>query len=524
MNLIASIRILIAEGPRQVLNALTLYSIFQLNLLPTGENRPKQGHNGIQQFWSNLEVLADKDTRQAIILGAMLYTLVIWVISAILLAAAAILYILFLWHYIPSSDGTVAKYCRRKIDGRVEGIVSKKTRKALEKAARKERKEERQALKRGETFAKPTLPGVDIDDDASSIMSGTTAFTKPGLGRAATFDSANPSSSSLARQPTLPDMDDHSSMSDMGHTTRPIPSRNVTGSSYASDAPLLDNRGGMGYNEVPTPSSAATDRDYFNGSPSNFRPGPPPRSFTGSTMRSSPLSSGPPSSRGTPGPYGPGGPMSRPPTRPQTSQSRGAPTPGPFGPGGLRRAETSETMHSDFSRRPVPGGSVTSPMSNYNGPPQDRRNSPPQQLGPSYEMSTVRPSSPGGSLAGGPDMFQRPPTRQGQMSPAPGQQRPLPNRAPTAPPQSNPASGGGSGGGYVAFNPAMHSSNAPPSSGTPVPPEGPPQLPPIRNFSSPVQRFASPANMGSEQHQQQPPHAPQRSFTSPGPGDMHGAF
>lgn len=459
--------------------------MFQLNLLPSGENAPKNGHNGIQQFWQNLEVLANKNQRQVVILAAMLYTFVIWVISAILLAVAAILYILFLWHYLPSNAGGLSKYCKRKIDARLAKIVSKKTRKALEKAAAKDRKEERQALKRGETFAKATLPGVDVDSDTSSIFSGTTTLSKPTLNRTATFDTVATPTSALARQPTLPDLDDDESIM---HGRPGLP-RTGTNTSFASNAPLLDNGGAMGYSEEPS-SATTMDRDYFNSSPAGFHPGPPPRSFTGMSQRSSPLSSGPPSTRGTPGPYGPGGPMRGPPGRAPTAQSRN----GPYGPPGMRRVDTSDSMGNSFGRRPVPPGSAPSPISPYNDPPSNRRISPPEQVGPSYEMAPVRTSPPGGVPTGAHDMYDRPPTRQDQMPPL--------QRVPTAPRSSSPAVGG-PGGGYVAFNPAMHTSNAPPSSGTPAPQETGRQSPaPVRNFSSPVQRFGTPVEATQPPHHQ----------------------
>ncbi|KAF2097708.1 hypothetical protein NA57DRAFT_76518 [Rhizodiscina lignyota] len=479
-----ALRIVLAEGPRQVINGITLYSVFRLNLLPDGKNAPTDGHSGIQQFWQNLEVLADKDKKQAVILASMLFTLVIWVITAILLLIAIVLYILFLWHYIPSADGSLTRYCRRKIDSRLDSIVSKKTRKALEKQEAKRRKEERKAMKNGETFAKPTLP--DLDDDKDSFISRTeTMSSKPTLARTDTSftNASTPTIPQMTRQPTLPDV-----------SGRPAPSRSATGSSYASNAPLLTNTGGMGYSDepvptLPTPISAASERDYFS-SPSDYHPGPPSRSLTGSTQRSY----GPPS--GTPGPYGPNGPI----TRPPTAQSRRGPTPGPPA---LQRVQTSETMNSNFSRR-APGTGPVTPISPFNDP----RDSPPEYFGPSYEMSPVRTSPPGGTPMGAVYDYQRPPTRTGpspapSFASAPGSRPPprsIPERSGTAPPRPS-ATPAPANGGYVAFNPNMHAPAAPPSSGTPAPP-------PIRNFSSPV--HAAPRANTAQDFE-----APTRSFTSP---------
>src|SRR2546423_15541560 len=89
----------------------------------------------------------------------MFWTLVIWVISALSMIASLILYLVFLFHHIPSEDGGLGNYCRRKIDRRMERIIKVKVDKALKKEnqllARQEGKDGRD-IKR-----QPTLPIVD---------------------------------------------------------------------------------------------------------------------------------------------------------------------------------------------------------------------------------------------------------------------------------------------------------------------------------------------------------------------------
>ncbi|KMU83612.1 pheromone-regulated membrane protein 6 [Coccidioides immitis H538.4] len=98
------LRVIFAEGPRQAINGFTLYSVMELRLIPIGENAPSDGTPAVVQFFNNVEALAEKDKLQATILFAMLFTFVIWVLSILSLALSLIMYLLFLWHHIPSED------------------------------------------------------------------------------------------------------------------------------------------------------------------------------------------------------------------------------------------------------------------------------------------------------------------------------------------------------------------------------------------------------------------------------------
>ncbi|KKY14157.1 putative pheromone-regulated membrane protein 6 [Diplodia seriata] len=140
-------RIILAEGPRQVVNAVTLWAAMKADLLPEGDHAETDGHSSLEQFWFNVKLLANEQQEQAIILSTMLFTLVIWVFAVLGLILAGVLYVLFLWHYIPSVDGTLANYCRRKVDKRLERVVSKKVQKALEKQEKKIRQEEEDAAR-----------------------------------------------------------------------------------------------------------------------------------------------------------------------------------------------------------------------------------------------------------------------------------------------------------------------------------------------------------------------------------------
>lgn len=297
----AWLRIVFAEGPRQVVNALTLFSVLKLKLVPEGEHAASDGHSPIAQFFVNIGIMADSNHLQAVILFGMLWTLVIWVISVISLMVSVVLYLVFLWHHIPTEDGGLTGYCRKKINRRMERVVRAKVDKALKKENALRARAEAQAGRGGimSTVKKqPTLPNLG-DDDSLPPFSRTTTMTtlpeytsRPGTGRN--------SDESLPTLPTLPNI----------APRPPMPSRTGTfGSqaswtSYKSDAPLMGNAEEMGYtpDRVQTPGSESSGGWYgkpaTNRSISNLSQ-PPARSFSPALPRPGTALSG----RNGPGSY-----------------------------------------------------------------------------------------------------------------------------------------------------------------------------------------------------------------------------
>ncbi|KAL9583398.1 MAG: hypothetical protein Q9212_002728 [Teloschistes hypoglaucus] len=247
----AWMRIVFAEGPRQLLNAQTLYSVMQANLVPAGEHAAKDGHSPISQFWINLRILAEHNREQAAILFGMLFTLIIWVFSVMSLLLACIFYITFLWHHIPARDGSLKRYCRRKIDTRLSKIVSKKIEKAI---ARDERLRAVGAAKGfngnkpAQIKRQPTIPVVEGDEDSFTPAAYSRQTTQT------TFSSHlsqhHNRSPNLHREATIPNIESR----DDGPEG---PSRSTTQSSvrsydsYGSDAPLLHAAGPMGHGPPP---------------------------------------------------------------------------------------------------------------------------------------------------------------------------------------------------------------------------------------------------------------------------------
>lgn len=265
LRIIAWIRIIFCQGPRQVVNALTLYSVFKAKLDPT---EASDVGNTILTFFKNIGILANEEHQQAVILSGMVFTLVIWIFAALSLIIALILYLLFLWHYIPNADGGLSGYCERKINGRLSKIVSVKVNKALEEEERKRIKADAKAAKKGEKpqFGRqatlPTLFDQKSDDKLPNmpmLNRNDTTTTLP-------LYSSRPGTPS--GQPTLPAFE-----LDQLDQKRPFPSRTVTGSSamsnasFASNAPLMGNASDMGYGRSasPAPSLPPLDTNGFPG-------------------------------------------------------------------------------------------------------------------------------------------------------------------------------------------------------------------------------------------------------------------
>ena len=269
-------RIIFAQGPRNAINAMTLYSVMQLNLLPNGKHAASNGHTPIVQFFYNLQILANSDKEQAAILLSMLFSLIVWVVSALGLVVACLTYITFLWHHIPSIDGGLSGFCKRKIDSRLQKIVGIKIEKALAKEDRAAFKKESKIGDRPNPIKRqPTIPLLTPEgDDALPSMPTLSRQTTPSMLPLYTSSDSLPN---LSHQPTLPDL------SRKGNSRPAFPSRSETQSStfskmsYTSDAPLIDAAVPMGYTSSgrsysPVPPSRNFSRtSTTNGEPRTDR-------------------------------------------------------------------------------------------------------------------------------------------------------------------------------------------------------------------------------------------------------------
>ena len=353
----SALLIIVAQGPRVAINAMTLYAVMKAQLIPVGEHASKD-HSNFVQFFMNIKIMVENGNRQeTIIYFTMLFSFVIWVIAALGLIISGLFYVFFLWSYIPSSDGSLARYCRRKVETRLERIVGKKVKKAIEKADQKRREEERKAIKKGNldpAKTRPTLPKLEGNDDTSTIMSMqrsdtmSTNATLPSYASNAPSRSTTMTTNKTMGRPLLPTLEERPSMPTRSNTQF----TDFSNGSYRSNAPLLDQAGSMAY-ATPLDPLPPLDRDgdYFNNFPPRSQPG---RSFT-------------PATQGRASPFHPGGPL----PRVDTSYSTHRPESDP--------QLVSPLASSGQSTRPYPEFS-----------PYDSRGPAPAQ---SYELSPVDSAS-----------------------------------------------------------------------------------------------------------------------------------
>ncbi|KAA8909687.1 hypothetical protein FN846DRAFT_600845 [Sphaerosporella brunnea] len=163
------VRIIVAEGPRVVINALTFISVTKADVIVQhGSNQ----WDGWDKFGKNVEALYNENKMQAMILGSMAFTSLVWVFAILRLLAASVIYIFYLWHTM-SGGQTLRKYCKERIDKRMGEIVQKKHDKAL----KREKKQNHRLLERQPTIPvlapvrKPTFTSEDSYDLTSGLLS-----------------------------------------------------------------------------------------------------------------------------------------------------------------------------------------------------------------------------------------------------------------------------------------------------------------------------------------------------------------
>lgn len=450
---LAWLRIVFAEGPRQVINALTLYSVMQANLVPVGEHAPKKGGSPVAQFFINVRILANHNKEQAAILFGMLFTLVIWAIAALSLLLAAWCYILFLWHYIPTADDGLSGYCRRKVDSRLREIVGVKVKRALAIDFSPKPGSHSKPVRNGTTPArvtrKPTLPMMEFDAEDGRkelpISKRTTVTTLPLYTLDADDEKRGHSKHGLRAEFVIPYLPPFQN--------RPAPfTRTATDSSahsnnsYASDAPLLRAAGEMGLEPPAVPYPAAAPL-----SPNSGRQNLP--SMEGNRTNN------PNGTQRSHDPF----------FRPPRSQGRKAPGPILSGHPGPQNPR-----HSEFS---------TSGTQLHSSSEGDYFGAAAQELSP-LDRS-------GGRIA-------RPPEHQAMNIPENDAQHPKPTANKTDPPRSNDRT-------YVAFNPHLR---------TGLGSRNNPAIGPARNFTMPFNR-RPPNSTPPPQQETVAPHRPGTAFNPP---------
>ncbi|KAL6873042.1 hypothetical protein J3F83DRAFT_760076 [Trichoderma novae-zelandiae] len=264
------IRVLFCTSPRQVVNALTLRSVYMAQLAVSSDSV----EGSISAFFDKIKTLAQQDFRQAAILGGMCFTIVVWVFSALYLISAALFYVFFLFHWIPRTDGGLTGYCERKVNGALLKIVTKTVNQALAKGQADRMK--RAMTEKGDAHpdtSLPTLPNVNR------------LFTSQQVG-------VTPPLPAYTSNPGTP----------AGDFKRQMPPRSMTGAStmsYSSRAPLVNSAADMGYTHTRTasPENMAPTVPYLQrtgtGNSMRSNASPPDMSHTRNGSNSSPASMGP---------------------------------------------------------------------------------------------------------------------------------------------------------------------------------------------------------------------------------------
>jgi len=164
-------RVLLADGPRQTINALTLYAIWL-----TKHN--KGPWYDVTKYFSGNTLSTSALTMSTF------FTVVVFAGSLGLLIVAGICYIPLLCHI----RGNLKEYCCHKVDKRIGTVIKRRQKKRLEEAAKLAQKEamgdySHLKNKKGEFIAKPlpqpTLPNLSVDDDVDDKSSIKTRQPPP---------------------------------------------------------------------------------------------------------------------------------------------------------------------------------------------------------------------------------------------------------------------------------------------------------------------------------------------------------
>ncbi|KAJ2971745.1 hypothetical protein NUW58_g9331 [Xylaria curta] len=246
-SLQAWIRVLVCSAPRQVVNALTLYSVYTTKGLTPSD--ASSFESTIGGFFANLKALADENTQQAVILSGMLFTLIVWIFSFLFLLLGVLFYVFFLWHYIPRKDGGLHGYCERKVNKRLKAIVTKKINKALAK-------EEWKWAHAHDKTAK--LPGEQPHLERQATLPTFLDVEKGDKLPEMPMLSRNDTMATLPAYTSRPGTPGNIELNPLDQK-RPVPSRKATSStsistnSYSSRTPLVASAAEMGFDRMGSP-------------------------------------------------------------------------------------------------------------------------------------------------------------------------------------------------------------------------------------------------------------------------------
>ncbi|KIK65380.1 hypothetical protein GYMLUDRAFT_38831 [Collybiopsis luxurians FD-317 M1] len=150
-------RVLLADGPRQAINGLTLYAIYL-------------SHKGEGHWYDVSKYFEGNSLSTSALTVSTFFTVVVFAGSLLLLIVAGICYIPLLAHI----RGNLKEYCCHKVDKRIDTVIKRRMKQRLVDAAKLAKKEamgdySHLKNKKGEIVGKPlpqpTLPNLSVDDD-----------------------------------------------------------------------------------------------------------------------------------------------------------------------------------------------------------------------------------------------------------------------------------------------------------------------------------------------------------------------
>lgn len=156
-------RLLLADGPRQTINALTLYAIYL-------------SHKDDGDWWDVQKYFEGNTISTSALTVTTFFTVTIFAGSLLLLIIAGICYVPLLMHI----RGNLKEYCCHKVDKRISAIIKRKQKQRLVEATKLAQKEamgdySHLKNKKGEIVGKPlpqpTLPNLSVDDDVDDASS-----------------------------------------------------------------------------------------------------------------------------------------------------------------------------------------------------------------------------------------------------------------------------------------------------------------------------------------------------------------
>ncbi|KAF8540277.1 hypothetical protein BDD12DRAFT_804656 [Trichophaea hybrida] len=244
------VRIIFAEGPRVVINALTFISITQANVIMNNKNDTLEG---FQKFGQNIQHLYNQNKYQVVILGTMAFTSIMWIFAILRLLIASLVYICYLWHAMSGSQ-SLRGYCKDRIDTRMGEIVQKKH----DKTIRREKQQNKEFLGR-----QPTIPILAQEDrvplarHSADSQSSTANLINTSPSRSMESHITPPPSYMTNREPVLPNRPEPAYSTIRGGAPgqpvgfrQPPPSRSVTRTAtsgatqgYREQDPYFNSRG-----------------------------------------------------------------------------------------------------------------------------------------------------------------------------------------------------------------------------------------------------------------------------------------